>query len=216
MDVTEKEKKTKSVIRDLCGDLHEVKLAPHPIKPALLWITFGFVYIAICLFLTRIRGDIDAKLFDFAFVFELTITLSMAISAAFCAFWMCVPDMRGQKWMIAVPVTLFGVLFLWIGLQTVMVTYEFPNIHWHHCYKEAIIFGVIPAIAIVVFSLKGKTTHPAGLSVMNALAIGGFGYAAQRLSCGSDHIGHLCAYHVLPYFLFALFCVFIIRKIYRW
>tara|TARA_B100001989_G_C24544231_1_gene469635 strand:- start:979 stop:1629 length:651 start_codon:yes stop_codon:yes gene_type:complete len=216
MDLSEKEEKTKNVISGLCDELCVVKLSPHPLKRAILWCSLGFAYIGVCLYMTRIRNDILDKLVDFSFVFELMLTLSMAVSAGFCAFWLCVPDMRGQKWMISVPTTLFAVLAAWIGLQTALLSYEFPDIHWHTCYKEAIMFGVIPAIAIIVLSLKGKTTHPALLSIMNALAIGGFGYAAQRLSCGSDHIGHICAYHVFPYFLFALFCVFIIRKIYRW
>ncbi|MDH5723072.1 MAG: DUF1109 domain-containing protein [Alphaproteobacteria bacterium] len=211
-----KEDSTQKIINSLCEDLHELKLAPHPLKMALLWMVLGVVYLGVCLYVFEIRDDLGTKLLDFLFVFEMILTLSMAISAAFCSVWMAVPDMRGQKWMLSVPITFFAVLVTWIGLQTLLASYKFPDIHWHNCYKEAMVFGVIPAIALIYFSLRGKTTRPAGLSVMNALAVGGFGYTALRLSCGSDNIGHICAYHILPYILFALFCIFIVRKIYRW
>ena len=216
MDVLSKEDKTQSIISGLCNELHEVKVAPHPLGAALVWSILGLVYLLGGLYFFGIRSDFIGKVQDFSFVFELIVTFSMAISAGFCSIWMRVPDMRGQKWMFSVPVTLFVVLASWVGLQTILLTYEFPEIHWHICYTESLVFGVIPAIGLILFSLRGRTTHPVGLSVMNALAVGGFGYAALRLSCLSDNIGHICAYHILPYILFALFCILVIRKIYRW
>lgn len=205
-----------SLISSLSDELTEVKVLAHPLHRAMPWIVFAVLYISFAMAVVGVRGDIFVKIQEPLFIFELLMIFAMSLSAALCSLWMCVPDMRGQKWMIAVPITLFLVFLSHFGLKLALDSYAMPSLHFHNCHKEALIFGAIPAIAILFLSMRGNTVQPVLLSFMNILAVGGLGYIALRISCASDNIGHLCLFHLLPYIAMGIIITLIGRKLYRW
>lgn len=207
---------SETLIVSLCCELECVRVMHHPFRRVLPWILLAALYVSGSVYLFGLRGDFFDLIYNQSYVFELAITLFMSLSAAFCATWLCIPDMRGQKWMIAVPATFFAVLILWLLTKAALQAFILPVMEWHICFTAAAIFGLIPAAAIFVLSVAGKTTSPILLSFMNTLAVGGFGYIGLRLTCASDDIGHLCCYHILPYMLFGLLAALISRRIYRW
>lgn len=210
------EQKTDDLITSLSDDLIEIKIMPHPLKRVALWIAITLSYAAIILTFLSIRPDFSIKLNDPNFVFELIHIFSISISAMACSSWLCVPDMRGQKWMLAVPTTLFSGFIIHILLRSIMEHHELPSLYVHHCITNSTIFGVIPALLIITLSIKGKTTHPYIMSFMNTMAVGGLGYLGMRITCMADDIGHLYAYHLSPYILFAIVISLVGRRIYRW
>ena len=92
----------------------------------------------------------------------------------------------------------------------------YPVLQWHACYLEALIFGIAPAISMMILSVKGKTTHPYIIACMNTLAISSIGYIGLRLVCAAENIGHLSVYHVMPYLIFGFIISLIAQRIYRW
>lgn len=207
---------TDSLIASLSDDLAEVKPMSHPIRRVALWAVIAALYTVFIMALFVIRPDFSTKLQDANYVFELMHILAISISAMLCSSWLCVPDMRGQKWLLAVPTTLFVTFMIQIILRISMEIHDVPKLYLHHCVTDSVVFGVIPALLIVLLSIKGKTTHPFAMSFMNALAVGSLGYLGLRVVCMSDNIGHLYTYHLLPYILFGIVISIVGRRIYRW
>lgn len=207
---------TDNLIETLCDDLCEIKVMRHPCRRIVPWIIFAVAYIGLAISIIGLRYDFFTKIHEAFYIFELLLVLAISLSAALCSSWLCVPDMRGQKWLLAVPLSLFCAFLTWILLRGLMENYVMPGVHFHKCYLDAIVFGVLPAAAIWFLSMKGKTTHPYLLSFMNALAIGGLGYIGLRITCGSDSIGHVLTFHILPYVIFGVVAGIIGRRIYHW
>ena len=90
-----------SLIISLSDDLSEVKAMPHPMHRVALWAVVAVLYTLLMVSLLAIRSDLSIKLQDPNYVFELTYILAISISAMLCSSWLCVPDMRGQKWMMS-------------------------------------------------------------------------------------------------------------------
>ncbi len=188
----------------------------HPIKRVLPWIAFATLYLVFSMSFFGLRSDMALRLEEPVFLFEMIMALAIAMSAALCSIWMCVPDMRGARWMLAVPGTLFSAFLVWTILRVGMEEYNIPQVQWHICYLEAFVFGVLPALGIFWLSLRGRTTQPILLSFMNALAFGGLGYVGLRLTCGSEDIAHICLFHIMPYILFGLLASLAGHRYYRW
>lgn len=207
---------TDALIDSLCAELKPCCKMRHPFWNVGGWIVFAFLYVVGAVYLQGFRIDIFSKLHHVDFVFELSLVAAMSVSAAFCAMWLCVPDMRGQTWMVSIPFTLFAALCLLFGLRAGLQGFVMPEIVWCFCYKSSLLYGLIPAFTIFLISMKGKTTHPYLLAFMVSLAVGGLGYLGLRLVCLSEDIGHILIIHTLPYFLFGLVAALIGRRIYRW
>lgn len=207
---------TDALIQTLCADLKPCKKLGHPFWRGLPWVLLAFAYVVGTVALQGFRIDISAQMAKADFVFELALVALMSVSAAFSCTWLCVPDARGQSWIRSVPLTLFFVFSLLLGLRMFLGGFVMPEIHWCFCYKSSILYGMIPALAIFVISSKGKTTHPNLLALMASLAVGGMGYFGLRLVCLSEDIGHILIIHTLPYVLFGFLASVLARRIYRW
>lgn len=210
-------KDTKNLIDELTGQLEPVKVMPHPLRIVLPWLGFAILYISLAVAALSIREDIFLKLKDPMYCFEMAMMLMISMSAAFSAMWLRVPDMRGQKWMLAVPLTAFSLFIIWTSLRAGLEDAQMPDLGiMCMCILEATIFGAIPAMAIWFLSTRGRTTHPYLISLMNVLSIGGLGYVALRITCRDDDIAHIALYHIAPYMVFGIILALAGRTIYRW
>ncbi|MCB1593016.1 MAG: DUF1109 family protein [Alphaproteobacteria bacterium] len=210
------EKNTDALIESLCSDLKPCCKLRHPFWRGVPWIILAFVYVVGTVYLQGFRPDIATQTGVPEFIFELGLVCAMAITAAFCAVWLCVPDMRGQTWIVSIPFTLLFAFSLLIGARMALGGFVLPQIQWCFCYQSSILYGIIPALTIFIVSLKGRTTHPNLLAFMVSLAVGGVGYFGLRLVCKSEDIGHIMVIHTLPYILFGLIAALLARRIYRW
>ncbi len=213
-----KEKQSaEELIASLSDELVKVKVMPHPLLRTLPWFLIATAYMVIVISIIGLRTDIDVKINDNGFVYELLHIFAISISAALCSSWLCVPDMRGRsKWIIAIPVALLAIFILeGINRFNIGIIHNI-NMSWHHCYGDALVFSAVPAFAILAISIKGNTTHPYLMSLMNSLSVGALGYAALRLTCSSDDIAHLSSMHIIPYLLFGIIIAALGRNIYRW
>ena len=210
------EKNTDSLISNLCSDLKPCHKMRHPLLRIGPWLFFAFLYVLVTVGVQGYRFDLSERLVDSNYVFEIFLVTLMSVSAACSAVWLCIPDMRGQRWILSIPITLFSCFVFLTLSRMVLGGFEIPVWEWCFCYESAVLYGVLPAFAIVFLSKKGKTTHPYLLAFMVSVAVGGLGYLGLRLVCPSEDIGHLVIKHVLPYFLFGVVAALIGRHIYRW
>ncbi len=207
---------TEKLIASLASDLEEVRCASHPLKKAMPWFVFAVFYVAFVVAVFGMRADFLDQIRNPTYVFEMLLVVLMSMSASLCSLWLCVPDMRGQKWMLAVPLSLFSVLVTWIVVRLTLSLDHMPEIVWHKCITEAIIFGLVPAVTLVLLASRGKTTQPKMMSFMNIIAIGGLGYIGLRLTCVSEDIGHILSFHFAPYIFIGALIALAGVKIFRW
>ena len=207
---------TDTLIDSLTEDLCPVKVLMHPLLRVLPWCVYAVLYVGLAIYFLGLRYDFEEVIYDPIFVFEMVLVLVMSLSAAVCSMWMCVPDMRGQQWLIAVPTTLFMTFLLLVGLKVGLDGVSMPKITWHHCHSDSMYIGFIPAATIWFLTMRGKTTCYVKTTFMNVLAVGGLGYLGLRLTCGADNMGHISFFHILPYLVLGIVAGLVARRIYRW
>lgn len=204
------------LIRNLSQELEPVKIMEHPLKRTLPWVAFVIFYLTTALMFLGLRPDMSAMLVNPTYLFEIILVFAMASFAALCSMWLCVPDMRGQNWMLAVPITLCAAFMTWTGLRVIAEGFYIPQFSFCMCSAEITVNAVLPACALFYFTFKGKTTRPYLMAFMNVMAVGGFGYIASRLTCEHNEIVHIIFSHIGPYLLMGMLLGMIGKRIYRW
>lgn len=210
------EKLSEQLIEDLTGDLSSVRPLAHPAVRALPWFLLSVSYAFAVIAFLGLRPDLPYKLHSVEFLFETGLAFFTGASAALCALWMCVPDMRGRDWLPALPFTALGILLFWCVLKALTEGLNLPAPHWDHCFANGFLLGAFPAAFILFITRKGATTKPLMMAFMAVLAVGAFGYVGLRLTCMLDTIGHAGIYHVLPFVALGALFGLAARRVYRW
>lgn len=210
------EQTTESLIDSLSCDLGSMKKVCHPARCVLPWCLYAVGYAAAITYYLGFRHDIEEQLINPFFLYELVLVFAISISAAFCAVWLRVPDMRGQQWMLMLPTVLFGTFMLLIALKILTEEFLMPDIKITHCHQDSLLIGVIPAAAIWFLSSRGATTRPYLTTFMNVLAVGGLGYIGMRISCAADNMGHITFFHLLPYIIVGVAGGLLTKRIFQW
>lgn len=208
--------KTDTLIDGLVEELDKVPCLSHPITALLPWVFFTLCYLSVVVLYLGVRHDFSEVIQDRVFLFENALVLFIAISAAISSAWLRVPDMRGHKWLIALPFSFFSVFVLWITLQIAEVGVTSLHFHWHDCFQEALLMGVLPAAAIIVSCRKGCTTHPYIMTFMNVLSASAMGYIGLRITCASNAIEHLAPHHIGPFILLGIIGGLLARPLFKW
>ncbi len=207
---------TDRLISSLSEELEPGKPLRHPFNRALGYIFVALIYVGTIAYFLGFRPDIALMFSKSSFLFEIVLVFAIFISAACAAAWMCVPDMRGQNWMIAIPLTLFGVFIVWIGLESFINDLTIPRIHLHHCAMDAALIAGVPVAAMVFLTTKGASTKPVLSSFMGMLSMGALGYFSLRFTCMSNELGHIAFYHVIPFVFGGALIGAIAQRFYRW
>ncbi|MCB1530230.1 MAG: DUF1109 family protein [Rhodospirillales bacterium] len=210
------EKRLEDLIDGLSGDLNPVRPLAHPLWRAGVCFVLTAAYLAATVYGLHPRMDWMDKFHELNFLFEMSLAGAVWISALLCAGWLCVPDMRGQEWMKAVPVTLTGIFVLWSVLRGVMDGVSIFPLHWDHCFENGFLMGMVPLALVAFFSRGGTTTHPYWLALMNTLAVGSAGWMGLRLTCSMDDVGHGFLYHFVPFLVLGSLIGVFARRLFRW
>ncbi len=204
------------MINSLTDELEPVKPMAHPMARALPWMIGAAVYAWFVVHHIGLRPDSLEKLSDLHFLFENMLVGLVGISAALCACWLCVPDMRGQKWIIAVPFSFLAVFFLWGGLRSLIEGVHMETAHFGHCMGDGFWIAIVPAAIMVFLSTGGATTRPFLSAFMASLSVASFGYIGLHFTCMMDTVGHAMVYHLIPFVLLGMALGLIARRLYRW
>lgn len=206
------------LINDLSSDIKPVKKLAHPLLRVFPWVIVSLAYMVGVVHFLGVRYDFQDIMRDETFIFEMVLLFCLSLTAAYAAGLASIPDMREQKWFLAVPTTIFGVFVLWIGskLVTEMPDMSFSKFSWHHCFSDGLMLAFMPIVVMVFLVRKGCTTMPRWACFMSILAVGGLGWAALRISCGMDLIGHVFVYHFTPFLILGSLLGLFAHKIYKW
>ncbi len=208
--------KTDELIKELCEGVEKTKPLHHPVWRLLPWIVLVFVYVGVFTVLGGVRPDINERLADVAFLYEITTMGVIAITAALAALWLCVPDLGGKNWVIAVPVTL-GLNFAhWTLVKTYADGFHMPPFSVHHCMYEGVELFFVPAAALMFITYRGATCHPYMMAFMNIIASCAVSFIGLRFTCMMDEVGHSFLYHILPLVLTGTAIGALARRIFKW
>lgn len=203
-------------IKNLCDDLQPVKPLKHPLLRALPWMAVTLAYIASGVFYLGVRPDFSFKLNETGYLFELVMAFTASIAAGIAAIYCSVPDMRGKLWFLSVPASLAGALAIWLCIR--LCTEEIHHAHFHgvHCFFEAIVFALLPAAFLTYLVGRGAPTRPLMAAGFVMLSTSLMSWAALRVTCPLDDMGHLLITHILPFVVFGGIAGYAANKLFKW
>ena len=210
------DKETDDLIANLSGELEETKPLKHPIVRLAPWVLLVFIYVVYIVYDTGLRSDLDQRLNDSVFLYEVISAGLIAVFAAMASLWLCVPDMRGQRWVVAIPNVLCANFILWVLIKAYVEGMHLPKFHVDHCMFEGFYMMAIPAAALMFISYRGSTTHPYLMAFTNMMSASFIAYLGLRFTCMMDEIGHSFVYHIVPFVLLGTFVGALARRIYKW
>ncbi|MEM9468842.1 MAG: NrsF family protein [Pseudomonadota bacterium] len=205
-----------NLIGDLTEELSPIKKLWCPYRHFALWAVLSAVYFVSILFVIGFRYDLADKLQTANFLYEGTLGVLFSLTAALCASFLNIPDMRGKEWFKAVPITLFGAFMLWTVIKAIAHGLDMPNLYWAQCISNALFIGGFPLFFIIILSLRGKTTQPVWMATMNVLAVAGITWIGLRVTCSIDDMGYAFLYHFLPVSIVGALTILMGRKLFKW
>lgn len=168
------EKSIDSLIDALSDELEPIKPIAHPLLRVLPLIVVSVLYVTVMIVLIGPRNDWMPKSYsEIDYVFEFGLSFSIFLSATIALAWMNIPDMRGQAWLKAVPITLAAVFLSWGGLRILFEWQEPLHFALSNCSLDGLFMTVIPVFALTFMSRTGSTTQPRWSAFMTILSFSG-------------------------------------------
>ena len=205
-----------NLIDELTSDLKPVKPMMHPAVRLLPFFIGFMVYVWVIVNHIGLRADYVSKLLDLYFLFEVSIVSLIGLTSGLCGAWMCVPDMRGQRWMLPIPFVFISVFLLWMSLRSYVEGIEFPHVHFDHCMEDGLWMAALPAALMVYICTRGATTRPVMSAAMTIICVTAFAYVGLRFTCMMDSVGHATIYHLLPFVTLGTVFGLLARRIFSW
>lgn len=208
--------KLDAVIDALADDLQPVRPFYHPVMRMLPRFLLIAVYIIVIILAMGVRSDFIEKLGSAVFLFEILLMGCVGLSALAASAWLSVPDIRGQRWVVALPFAFLFAFGLWDVARIFEEGMPLNAIHWSHCWEIGLLVAAVPAALVVFLARGGATTHPVLMSVMNVIGFAGLPYVALRVTCNIDTVEHSTFIHMLPFVIIGVVGGLSSRYIYRW
>lgn len=210
------EKNTDELINDLCANLEATKPCC-PYRLVSMWLVGAIAYLTFVVAYIGLRPDFDMQLMQSSFLFEISIAAFILISASLASSWLSFPDCMQRHWIKIIPLVLSAVFLIWTVIRSMEEGMAFVSgLHLGHCAQEGMIMEILPLIALVFITMKGRTTQPYWSMVMNVLAVSTLGWIGLRLTCSVDEMGHSLFNHILPFAILAAALGLFARKLFKW
>lgn len=205
-----------NLIEDLTKELEPVKPQAHPMLRVLPWFVIAPLYVFVIVQIIGPRPDLSMMLADLNFLMEVVLMAGLAVSGGIASYFLSIPDMRGQKWLLGVPFTILGIFMLWCFLRGAVEGPAIPQLHWDPCIHEGIFMALVPMAVLMFMLRKGATTKPVFMTSMNIMAVGALASIGLRMTCIIDTVGHIVMYKVMPFALIGLMIGVFARRIFKW
>ncbi len=204
------------LISKLEDDLTPVKPMVSPVLRSVIWFFSGLFSVLFVASIAGFRMDLHQKLMETVFVGELVFILILSASAIYSSAWLSIPEGAGKKHVLYVPYIILFIALCILGNDFLSHGISLDNFVFHTCIIDAILMGMVPVLLMIWMMKQGAPTAPIMGATMNMIAAGGIGYMGLRLTCGSDDVGHMCVYHILPFIFVGLLLGLIARRLYHW
>jgi hypothetical protein len=201
-------KETEEMIQGLARAARPVRPLPGPHIRAAVWLVISLGYITAILILMPAGHNILSQLSNPSFAIEQAATLSTGVAAAIAALITIIPG-RTPRWS-ALPLL---PLMIWLATLAPPCMREFKEIglqaflmpHSLWCVPAMVMFGTVPAVAMVMMIRRGAPLTPHLTAALGGLAAAGIGNVGVRLVHPEDvsvmlivsHIGGVMALSAL-------------------
>ena len=211
------DKSVDSLINSLSEELEPVKPLAHPLWRVVPLLFVSALYLGAMIMMLEPRHDwMDKMLGEIDYVFEFILSFSIFVSAAFALCWLSIPDVRGQIWVKAVPVSLLGVFIVWAILRSVFEWHQPLHFELRNCSMDGLFMTVLPVFALTFLARGGATTQPRWSSFMAILSFSGLGWAGLRFTCGANTFLQSLVIHFIPFILLGIVFGLFARRIFKW
>jgi hypothetical protein len=193
--------RTDDLIHRLTADASRVRPLGRPWTRALLWCAGALVSVVLVDWAWS-RGTPLALSIDSRFVWEQGAALLTGLTAAAAAFATVVPG-RSRR-LVWLPLAPLAAWLVSVGQQCVhdwSARSGLPPIlaHWG-CFPATILFGVIPAVAIVLMLRRGAPLAPRVTTALAAVAVAGIANLGVRFVHALDASFIVLAWHIVAVF----------------
>ena len=210
------DKDIKETIDSLCGNLKPVKcVSPH--WRSALWIVIAVSYTAAVAAMVGFRPQLEDKMLDQNFIFEIGLALATGLTAILATFWLMLPDSRRYDIFLSIPSTLFAVQLFWMLDRLMVEGLGMMPFYWFtNCWIDTALMAGIPAAVVVFLIRKGASVRP-GLLVLNALlAVSSFSWIGIRFTCPFDSVGKAYLINFAPFMMMGLVIGFCAKRLLKW
>lgn len=205
----------KTLIDDLCDDL-DTSAPLCPYRGMAIWVGLSVAYILSVVLYYGSPLDFNEKLGDASFLFEMGLAISLFVSAVIASSFLRFPDAVQRGHFKLVPITIFAVFAFWVLSHAI----EEGNIQSFFQLKscsKGLLIEVIPFIALIFLTMKGRSTQPYSLMMMNVFAVTAIGWIALRLTCSMyDSMAYGFIHYFLPFAILGGLVSFFSRRIFHW
>lgn len=204
-----------NIIGNLCEDLEPVKKRC-PYRNIAIWGLLALAYIVGVIIYYGPSMDLQEKMTDANFVFEVSLALGIFGFGALASSYLSFPDEMQQTWVRYVTVTLFTVFMIWIAANVVEEGFDLAAFTLGSCYRGVFV-EAIPFIALIFLTIRGHSTKPYWLMTMNVFAVSALGWIGLRITCAMyDSMVYSFVHYLLPFIALSLILGFFSRKIFKW
>jgi hypothetical protein len=192
-------KETKQLIQELAEHAGPVRRMQGPVLRALTWAAVSLASIGLFVVLMPARHDSSLNPHDDLFLMEQVAALVTGVTAAIAAFVSVVPG-YSRNWMFS-PSIPFAVWLVSLGPGCVQQWNQYgiahlPLSHDPWCVPFIMLFGALPAAAIIVMLRQGAPLTPRLTAALAGLAAAGLANAGVRIVHPEDVSIMLLLWHV--------------------
>lgn len=209
--------KTDSLIESLSKENIPVRRAMHPMIAFGGWLAFITAYIAAYLGFIELRPDLESKLSNNEYLWEIGACLATIIGAAFAASRHAYPDLAMKKYLWiypVIPLHLFLILILMQVTRAINMG-EFDMAHGMECAMAMCMLTILPVTGLYIVLLRGFFIDAAHASFFAALAAVMTAYLSLRLGEATDNVSHIFIWHTVPLIILVIVLTYAGKRLLR-
>jgi hypothetical protein len=212
-------RETEQIIEQLTQLLRPARPLPRPYVRAAAWLAISLGYIAVVFVLMPRDRNLLSQNAHSSFAIEQVAALITGFAAAMAALITIIPG-RDRRWAIlpVLPLSLWLCSlapsclreFSQIGLQALFMRHNL----W--CVPSILLFGTVPAIAMLLMLRRGAPLTPHITAALGGLAAAGVGNVGVRLVHPEDVSVMLVLWHVGGVMLLSAIASCAGRSLFNW
>jgi hypothetical protein len=211
--------KIDTTIERLAAATTRAEAPPTPGRAVALWLVVSLGVSLLMMLTMTLRTDLAAQCQQNNFWREAVVLIGIIISSSVSAIWLSYPDLRQQRWVVALPLPfLAAYIFLLASraLAPVAATTALEADHSIECSLCIMIFALIPGLMLFRIMRRYATAHPRAAGTLALLASASIGNLALKFAEANDSVPHLLLWHMTPIILLGVGGGWLGKKFLSW
>lgn len=214
--------KTDDLIQKLSNDLKPVIPMPSPLRMTVFFSCIGLALIGMSFILMSSRHDLNAQLYNPKFLFELSMSFALAVTALALSTFLSRPGrvteiQKLQKLTVAFLIFVFGYDIVRVAQLSQNEISNGLHLSGLECFLVVFGFSVMLTAAVLNWLRKGASVNPKLSGLVIGTASVALGNVTITFFCGIDNGLHIVLWHFAFPLLTAVSCsVIASRFLLRW